>query len=261
MILLQLLSDEASARFACAARCEPQLHVCGRRYHLIELPPNGSTPMIDFYSSPTPNGWKVAMTLEEMAVEYRLRLVDLSKGEQHTAEFSAISPNGRIPAIVDDGFSVSESGAIMLYLAEKTGKLLPTDSRGRSEVIQWLMFQMAGIGPMQGQAVIFVRYFPEDVPAARERYITETRRLYGVLNDRLEGREWIVETFSIADIANWSWIRSHRWARVHVDGLDHLIRWMDQMRARPACERGANIPPSPGRADLVKQDGAAITTT
>jgi len=217
--------------------------------------------MLEFYTAPTPNGWKVAMTLEEMGLDYQLHMVNLSGGEQQEESYLAINPNGRIPAIVDDGFPVFESGAIMLYLAEKTGKLIPRDIKGRSEVVQWLMFQMAGIGPMQGQAVVFVRYFPEDIPAAKDRYINESRRLYEVLDRRLEGREWLVNDFSIADIANWSWIRSHKWARVSVEGLDNLSRWMDQMRNRPACERGASIPPSPGRADLVKKGGAAIVTT
>ncbi|HBP14296.1 MAG: glutathione S-transferase N-terminal domain-containing protein [Pseudomonadota bacterium] len=217
--------------------------------------------MLEFYTSPTPNGWKVAMTLEEMGLDYRLRTVNLSAGEQQEESYLNINPNGRIPAIVDDGFAVFESGAIMLYLAEKTGKLMPRDAKGRSEVIQWLMFQMAGIGPMQGQAVVFVRYFPEDIPAAKDRYINESRRLYEVLDRRLEGREWLVNDFSIADIANWSWIRSYKWARIPIEGLDNLSRWMDQMLNRPACERGANIPPSPGRADLVKKGGAAIVTT
>ncbi|MBG71377.1 MAG: glutathione S-transferase [Gammaproteobacteria bacterium] len=217
--------------------------------------------MLEFYTSPTPNGWKVAMTLEEMGLDYRLRTVNLSAGEQQEESYLNINPNGRIPAIVDEGFAVFESGAIMLYLAEKTGKLMPRDAKGRSEVIQWLMFQMAGIGPMQGQAVVFVRYFPEDIPAAKDRYINESRRLYEVLDRRLEGREWLVNDFSIADIANWSWIRSYKWARIPIEGLDNLSRWMDQMLNRPACERGANIPPSPGRADLVKKGGAAIVTT
>ena len=190
--------------------------------------------MLEFYTAPTPNGWKVAMTLEEMGLDYQLHMVNLSGGEQQEESYLAINPNGRIPAIVDDGFPVFESGAIMLYLAEKTGKLIPRDVKGRSEVVQWLMFQMAGIGPMQGQAVVFVRYFPEDIPAAKDRYINESRRLYEVLDRRLEGREWLVNDFSIADIANWSWIRSHKWARVPVEGLDNLSKWMDRMRNRPA---------------------------
>ena len=192
--------------------------------------------MLEFYTAPTPNGWKVAMTLEEMGLDYQLHMVNLSGGEQQEESYLAINPNGRIPAIVDDGFPVFESGAIMLYLAEKTGKLIPRDVKGRSEVVQWLMFQMAGIGPMQGQAVVFVRYFPEDIPAAKDRYINESRRLYEVLDRRLEGREWLVNDFSIADIANWSWIRSHKWARVPVEGLDNLSKWI---RVREGCQHPA----------------------
>ena len=153
--------------------------------------------MLEFYTAATPNGWKVSMTLEEMQLDYDLKLVNLGKGEQHEPEFLAINPNGRIPAIVDDGFPVFESGAIMLYLAEKTGKLIPDDPRKRMEVIQWLMFQMAGIGPMQGQAVVFVRYFPEEIPAAQSRYINETRRLYEVLDKRLQDREYLVDDFYV----------------------------------------------------------------
>ena len=190
--------------------------------------------MLELYTAPTPNGWKVSMALEEMELEYELKLVNLSKGEQRTPEFLAINPNGRIPAIVDDGFAVFESGAILLYLAEKSGRLLPTDPEKRSQVIQWLMFQMAGIGPMQGQAVVFVRYFPEDVPQARKRYINETRRLYEVLDSRLRERQWIVDDFSIADIANWSWIRSHLWAESQSkDSTTWSAGWSRCEPARP----------------------------
>ena len=217
--------------------------------------------MLEYYTAATPNGWKVSMTLEEMQLDYDLKLVNLGKGEQHEPEFLAINPNGRIPAIVDNGFPVFESGAIMLYLAEKTGKLIPDDPRKRMEVIQWLMFQMAGIGPMQGQAVVFVRYFPEEIPAAQSRYINETRRLYEVLDKRLQDREYLVDDFSIADIANWSWVRSWYWARVPIDGLEHLKKWMDRMEARPLCQKGCNIPPTPGKGDLVRKGGASITTT
>ena len=198
--------------------------------------------MLEFYTAPTPNGWKVAMTLEEMDLDYQLRMVNLSAGEQHEESFLAINPNGRIPAIGDDGFAVFESGAFMLYLAEKTGKLIPPDAQGRSEVIQWLMFQMAGIGPMQGQAVVFVRYFPEDVPAATDRYINESRRLYEVLDRQLAGREWLVNDFSIADIANWCWTRTYKWSGVSREGLPHLVRWMDTLKARPALRRGIDVP-------------------
>ncbi|MEM7522238.1 MAG: glutathione S-transferase N-terminal domain-containing protein [Pseudomonadota bacterium] len=220
--------------------------------------------MIDLYTSPTPNGWKAAMALEEMDLAYTVWPVDLAAGDQHAPEFLAMNPNGRIPVIVDreaGDLIVFDSNAILVYLAEKTGALLPASGAARYDVMQWLMFQASGIGPMQGQAVAFERYFPEDVPAARRRYHNETRRLYAVLDTRLADREWLAGDFSIADISNWSWIRSHRWARVPTEGLPHLERWRDQLRARPACERGLNIPPTPGRADAVKSLGSAMTTT
>ena len=138
---------------------------------------------------------------------------------------------------------------------------MPSKGHERSQVFQWLLFQASGIGPMQGQAVAFERYFPTDEPAARRRYHNETRRLYAVLNNHLKDNEWLVSNFSIADISNWSWIRSHRWARVPTEGLEHLERWMEQLRNRPACNRGLNIPPSPGKADAVKSLGSAMTTT
>ncbi|MDG2096786.1 MAG: glutathione S-transferase N-terminal domain-containing protein [Paracoccaceae bacterium] len=220
--------------------------------------------MIDLYTSPTPNGWKAAMALEELSLDYTVKNIDLAAGDQHKQNFLKMNPNGRIPVIVDheeDGLVIFDSNAILFYLAEKTGKLLPPEGIERQEVMQWLMFQASGIGPMQGQAVAFERYFPKDVPDARARYHNETRRLYEVLNTRLTARTWLAKDFSIADISNWSWIRSHRWARVPTDGLKELERWMEQMRARPACDRGLNIPPSPGRADAVKSFGSAMTTT
>ncbi len=218
--------------------------------------------MIDYYTAPTPNGWKVSMALEEMELAYTLHMVNLGKGEQHQPAFLRLSPNGRIPAIEDKeaGITMFESGAILLYLAEKSGKLMPQDVVGRYKVMEWLMFQMAGIGPMQGQAVAFIRYFPEEVPQAISRYCNETRRLYEVLDNHLKDHEYLANDYSIADIANYSWIRSHKWARVSVDGLDSLQRWMEAMLAKPGIQRGCNIPPSPGKADLVKKGGAAITT-
>jgi GST-like protein len=219
--------------------------------------------VIDLYTAPTPNGWKVSMALEEMELPYTPHVVDLARGEQRSPEFLALNPNGRIPAIVDseNGIRMFESGAILMYLAEKSGRLMPADLAGRYRVIQWLMFQMSGIGPMQGQAVAFVRYFPEEVPQAIERYRNETRRLYAVLDGHLAGRPWLADDYSIADIANYAWIRSHKWARVDVDGLPHLQRWMAALAARPGIQRGCEVPPSPGRAELVKQGGASITTT
>lgn len=201
--------------------------------------------MIDLYTWTTPNGWKASVTLEELELPYELHPIDITSGAQKEPGYLKINPNGRIPAIIDrdnNNFAVFESGAIMLYLAEKTGCLIPGDAKGRSEVIQWLMFQMGGLGPMQGQAHVFYRYFPEKIPAAIDRYQNETRRLYGVLNERLADREFLVDEFSIADIANWSWARIHNWAGVSIENLPHLQRWIDQINARPACARGAAVP-------------------
>ncbi len=203
--------------------------------------------MIDLYTAATPNGIKISMALEELALPYTVYHLNLSEGEQKKPEYLKINPNGRIPAIVDrdnDDFAVFESGAILLYLAEKTGKLMPTDEKGRSQVIQWLMFQIGGVGPMQGQANVFYRYYPKKLPDVIERYQHETRRLYQVLDDQLEGREYICDEFSIADIAHWGWISWYAWADIDISGLDNLKRWIDTMRSRPACERGLNIPPS-----------------
>jgi glutathione S-transferase/GST-like protein len=220
--------------------------------------------MIDFYTAPTPNGWKVAIALEEMELAYTPHVLNLSERTQHEEWFLAMNPNGRIPVIVDhdaDDLTIFETGAIMLYLSEKSGKFMPTSLKGRYAAMQWLMFQMSGIGPMQGQAVAFERYFPEDVPAARKRYHNETRRLYEVLDRHLADHEWLAEEYSIADMANWSWIRSHKWARVPTDGLDHLERWMAAIAARPGCQRGVNVPPPTRTADQTKASGASITTT
>lgn len=219
--------------------------------------------MIDLYTSATPNGWKATITLEELALPYTLHNVNLSEGEQRAPAFVALNPNGRIPVIVDreaDNFPVFESGAILIYLAEKTGKLMPADARGRSVVIQWLMFQMGGVGPMQGQAVTFERYFPEDVPQARTRYKNETRRLYEVMDRRLGEVEYLAGEYSIADIATWSWVHTHRWSRIPVDGLDNLQRWIEAIRARPAVQRGILLPPPAGSADVQKARGASIVT-
>ncbi|WP_086929336.1 glutathione S-transferase family protein [Agarilytica rhodophyticola] len=200
---------------------------------------------IDLYTWVTPNGWKVSATLEELGLDYNVKPIDITSGIQKQAEFVSINPNGRIPAIVDhdeDGLTIFESGAIMVYLAEKTGKLIPTDIKGRFNVMQWLMFQMGGVGPMQGQANVFYRYFPEKIPAAIERYQNETRRLYGVLNSQLEKNEYLAGDYSIADIANWSWVRVHNFAGVDISQFEHVKRWLDQLEARPALARGAAVP-------------------
>jgi len=201
--------------------------------------------MIDLYTAATPNGWKASVTLEELELPYEVHALNLGEGDQHQESFLKINPNGRIPAIVDrddDVFAVFETGAIMIYLAEKTGRLLPTDAKGRSKVIQWLMFQMGGIGPMMGQANVFYRYFPEKIPSAISRYQNETRRLFEVLERRLSESEWLADDFSIADIANWCWVRTYKWSGVSVDGLDNLKRWRDAIRERPACQRGIDVP-------------------
>jgi GST-like protein len=203
--------------------------------------------MIDLYSAATPNGHKVSIALEELGLPYHLIVLDLGLGEQKRPEFLAINPNGRIPALVDreaDDFAVFESGACLMYLAEKTGQLMPHDAKGRSRVLQWLMFQMGGIGPMMGQANVFYRYFPEKIPSVIERYQGESKRLFRVLDGQLKQHEFLAGDYSIADIANWAWVRTHRWSGVDMDDLPHLRRWCDQLRARPAVQRGIDKPPS-----------------
>jgi GSH-dependent disulfide-bond oxidoreductase len=209
--------------------------------------------MIDLYTAATPNGHKVSIALEELALPYTLKVLDLQKGEQKTPEYLAICPNGRIPAIVDrdeDDFAVFESGACLIYLAEKTGKLMPTDVKGRSRVLQWLMFQMGGIGPMMGQANVFYRYFPEKIQPAIDRYQGESARLFRVLDGQLKDHEYLAGDYSIADIANWAWVRTHRWSGVPVDDMPHLKRWLDAIRARPAVQRGIEQPAS--KMDLTR---------
>jgi len=202
--------------------------------------------MIDLYTAATPNGHKASIALEELGLPYEVHKLRFDQQEQKSAEFLKINPNGRIPAIVDrdnDNFAVFESGAILIYLAEKTGRLMPQDVRGRSTVIQWLMFQMGGVGPMQGQANVFFRYFPEKLQGAIDRYQHETRRLYEVLNTRLGEVEYLAGDYSIADIATFPWVRAYDWAGVSVDGLEHLQRWLAAIAERPAVQRGLAVPP------------------
>ncbi len=215
--------------------------------------------MIDLYSAATPNGHKISIALEELALPYTLHALDLHQDEQKQPWFLAINPNGRIPAIVDRGaedFAVFESGAILIYLAEKTGQLMPRDVKGRSQVIQWLMFQMGGIGPMMGQANVFYRYFPEKIQPAIDRYQGETRRLFRVLDTRLAQHEYLAGDYSIADIANWAWVRTHNWSGVSLDDLPNLKRWVDSIRARPAVQKGLLMPPSKQDLDTVSADEA-----
>jgi GST-like protein len=219
--------------------------------------------MIDLYTAATPNGWKASIALEELAMPYEVKALRLDQLEQKQQSFLRINPNGRIPAIVDrdaGDFAVFESGAILLYLAEKAGKLIPADAKRRSRVVQWLMFQMGGVGPMQGQANVFFRYAPEKIPFAIERYQKETRRLYEVMDRRLGDAEYLAGDYSIADIATWPWVSIHQWAGVSVDGLDHVQRWLEAVGARPAVQRGRAVPKvdRPPDAEEMEKAGAKI---
>ncbi|MDP2705934.1 MAG: glutathione S-transferase family protein [Burkholderiales bacterium] len=201
--------------------------------------------MIDLYTSPTPNGWKASIMLEEIGLPYTVKPIHLEQLEQKQEWYLKLNPNGRIPTIVDHdegGFAVFESGAILVYLAEKTGKLMPSDRKGRSEVLQWVMFQMGGIGPMQGQANVFYRYAPEKIPYAIDRYQKETKRLYTVLDKRLAHRDYLTGEYSIADVATWPWVTLHGWAGVDIDDLPNLERWIARVGERPAVVKGRAIP-------------------
>ncbi len=201
--------------------------------------------MIDLYTYATPNGWKASVMLEELAVPYTVKLVDLQRRQQQLPDFTALNPNGRIPVIVDrsaDDFCVFESGAILIYLAQKHGRLLPVDAKQQSLVMQWLMFQMGGLGPMMGQANVFNRYFPEKIPSVIARYQNESKRLLSVLDQRLSAHEYLAGDYSIADIANWCWARGHEWSGIDIDELPHLQRWLSTIEQRPAAQRGVKVP-------------------
>jgi GSH-dependent disulfide-bond oxidoreductase len=204
--------------------------------------------VIDLYTWGTPNGRKVSVMLEECGLPYRAHAIDIGKGEQFSEAFVAVCPNGKIPAILDpdgpDGkpMALFESGAILVYLAGKTGRFLPADDRGRFEALQWLMFQMAGVGPMFGQVHHFVRAAPEPVPYAIERYSKETKRLYGVLDKQLSGREFLAGEYSIADIATYPWVARHEWHKVDLADFPNVKRWFDAIGARPAVVSGMKVP-------------------
>jgi glutathione S-transferase len=219
--------------------------------------PREDLAMIELFTAATPNGWKISIALEELALPYMVRQIALSKLEQKEEWFLAINPNGRIPAIVDRGngdFAVFESGAILIYLAEKAGRLLPTEPKARSRVLQWLMFQMGGVGPMMGQANVFFRYAPEKIPYAIDRYQREVRRLFEVMERQLAGNTYIAGAdYSIADIALWSWVTGFAWSGVDIEGLPQLKRWLDLVGARPAVVRGRAVPPSADNPDKDKQ--------
>jgi len=215
-----------------------------------------SGPGIELFTAATPNGWKVSVALEELALPYTLRRIDLGKLEQKEEWFLKINPNGRIPAIVDHGngdFAVFESGAILVYLAEKTGKLLPTEAKARSRVMQWLMFQMGGVGPMMGQANVFFRYAPEKIPYAIDRYQREARRLFEVMERQLKDHAYIAnDEYSIADIALWCWVAGYEWSGVTIDGLPGVKRWLDLVGSRPAVQKGRAVPPPPTPEERAK---------
>jgi GST-like protein len=206
----------------------------------------GHAPRVfTLYTAATPNGWKASIMLEELGLPYTVRSLDLGKLEQKEPWFLALNPNGRIPALVDHeagDFAIFESGAILLYLAEKAGRLIPNDPKGRSTVTQWLMFQMGGVGPMMGQANVFVRYAPEKIPYAIDRYQKESRRLLEVLDRRLAEVPYLAGEYSIADIATYPWVRGHAWAELDVSGLDHLHAWLARCGERPAVQRGLAVP-------------------
>jgi GSH-dependent disulfide-bond oxidoreductase len=200
--------------------------------------------MIDLYTWTTPNGRKVSIALEELGLPYTAHPIDISKGEQFQPEFLKISPNNRIPAIVDrdTGFHLMESGAILMYFAEKTGKLMPREELPRYRVIEWLMWQMGGIGPMLGQVHHFVKYNKGKAPYAEERYLKEAHRLYGVLDRRLADREYVADGYSIADIAIWPWISRYEWQTIALDQYPNVKRWYVAIAKRPAVERGYQVP-------------------
>lgn len=204
--------------------------------------------MIDLYTWKTPNGRKISIMLEEVGLPYRVHPVDIGNDEQFAPDFLKISPNNKIPAIVDpygpDGkpLSLFESGAILIYLSAKTGKLLPHDVRGRFVALQWLMFQMGGVGPMFGQVHHFLRFASEDVPYAKKRYADEKDRLYGVLDRRLGEAEFLADEYSIADIATYPWVARHEWQATDLNDYPNVKRWFDAISARPAVQRGMAVP-------------------
>jgi|SRR5687767_8053250 GST-like protein len=205
--------------------------------------------MIDLYTWTTPNGRKISIMLEELGLPYRVHPINIGKDDQFKPKYLEINPNGKIPSIVDpDGpggkpIAMMESGAILIYLARKTGKLLPKDPRAEYEALQWLMFQMGGVGPMFGQTHHFLRAAKEQVPYAIERYSKETRRLYGVLNERLKDRQYLADDYSIADIATYPWVARNEWHKTDLNDFPGVKRWFDAISARPAVKKGMDVPP------------------
>lgn len=200
--------------------------------------------MIDFYTFATPNGRKVSIALEELGLDYSVHPVNIQNGEQYPEAFLKISPNNKIPAIVDQdtGISLMESGAILMYLAEKAGQLIPEDTEGRWQCMEWMIWQMAGLGPMLGQVHHFMRFNPGVAPYAEQRYGSEAERLYQVLNRRLQGCEYIVDQYSIADIAIWPWISRFKWQGINLNNYPDVKRWYLTIAERPAVITGYDVP-------------------
>ena len=215
---------------------------------------------IDLYTAATPNGYKVSIALEELKLSYNVINIDLSKNVQKEEWFVKLNPNGRIPVLKYNNDIIFESGAILYYLAEKHKKLIPNSKKKKLEVLQWLMFQMSGVGPMQGQANVFFRYLEKKIPTAISRYQNECRRLYEVLDKQLKGRKWICDEYSIADIANWSWVRIYFWSGINIDGLNNLQKWMKRMEKRAACIKGIEIPKRESSKKVVKNVRKMIVT-
>jgi GST-like protein len=213
--------------------------------------------VIELYTWPTPNGRKISIALEELELEYTAHSIDITKGEQRELKFLAISPNGKIPAIIDteNNRSLMESGAILLYLAEKSGQLLPKNASRRWEAIEWVMWQMGGPGPILGQVHHFVKFNPGKSSYAEERYLAEGKRLYGVLNKRLQDLEFVVGEYSVADIAIWPWISRFNWQTIDITQYPNVTRWYLSVAARPAVQRGYHVPrkvneiPMPGSSE------------
>ena len=213
---------------------------------------------VTLYTAATPNGWKVSIALEEMGLPYQVRFIDFGKTEQKADWYLELNPNGRIPTLVDQGYAIFESGAILIYLAEKTGKFLPADVRNRSRVIQWLMFQMSAVGPMMGQANVFVRYFPEKIQPVIDRYQREVTRLFGVLDRQLAAHEYVAGDYSIADMALWPWVSGYEWSDVSIDPFPSLQRWLQLVGDRPAVRAGRDVPIKADRAaeiEIAKKTG------
>lgn len=204
----------------------------------------------DLYTWTTPNGRKISIALEEMGLAYTVHPVPLREKVQKQAWFVQLNPNGRIPVLVHDGFAVFESGAILLYLAEMTGRFIPSDVQGRSSVVQWLMWQMSGLGPMQGQANVFNRYWPAKVPEVLARYQNETARLYQVMDERLREAEYLAGDYCIADMACFPWVAQHDWSGVDLAPYRNLQRWFDSVARRPAVQRGMEVPVAQQTPDL-----------